>query len=98
MKTYCINFTAKIKCDRDIGYLGAIISCANYTKFLGLTVQNDITWDGHIEDVIKKLNTACYVIRNLKPVVTMETLRNVFLIFPFRHDIWYNILGQLILC
>jgi hypothetical protein len=41
-----------------MGDLGAIISCANYIKFLGLTIQNDITWDGHTEDIIKKLNTA----------------------------------------
>jgi hypothetical protein len=44
VKTYYINFTAKIRCDRDMGDLGTIITCANYTKFLGLTIQNYITW------------------------------------------------------
>jgi hypothetical protein len=66
IKTYYINFTAKTRSARDMGDLGAIITCANFTKFLGLTIQNDITWDGHIQDMIKKLNTACYIIRNVK--------------------------------
>jgi hypothetical protein len=58
IKTYYVNFMANTKCVRDMGDLGAIITCANFTKFLGLTIQNDITWDGHIQDMIKKLNTA----------------------------------------
>jgi hypothetical protein len=56
-----------------MGDLGAIITCANFTKFLGLTIQNDITWDGHIQDMIKKLNTVCYMIRNVKQMVSMKT-------------------------
>lgn len=36
-----MNFTARTRCDMDMGELGATITCANYTKFLGLTIQND---------------------------------------------------------
>jgi hypothetical protein len=38
-KKIYINFTAKYKVERDIGDLGAIITSANYTKFLGLTIE-----------------------------------------------------------
>jgi hypothetical protein len=46
--------TAKFKCENEMGDLSSIISCANYITFLGLTIKNDITWDGHIEVTIKK--------------------------------------------
>jgi hypothetical protein len=70
-----INFTAKIRYVRDMGEFGTIISGANYTKFLGLIIQNDITWDGHVQIINKKLNTACYMIRNVKRMVSMKTLK-----------------------
>jgi hypothetical protein len=46
-KTYYINFTAKYKVEREIGDLGAIITSANYTKFLCLTTEYSITWERH---------------------------------------------------
>jgi hypothetical protein len=61
-----------------MGDLGAIITCANFTKFLRLTIQNVIAWDGHIHDMIKKLNTASYMIRNVKQMVSMKTLKSVY--------------------
>jgi hypothetical protein len=73
MKTYYINFTVKFKCDKEMGDLSSIISCANCITFLGLTIKNDITWDGHMEVTIKKLNSACYMLRKLKLVVTSKT-------------------------
>jgi hypothetical protein len=77
IKTYYINFTARTRYDRDgdMGELGATISHANNTKFLGLTIQNDLTWDGHVQDIIKKLNKACYNISKLKPVVSINALK-----------------------
>jgi hypothetical protein len=63
IKTYYINFTSKNKVERDIGDLGAIITTTNYTRFLGLTIEYSITWERHIDEVIKKLCTACYMIR-----------------------------------
>jgi hypothetical protein len=52
---------------------------------LGLTIQNDITWDGHIQDMIKKLNTACYMIRKDKKMVSMKTLKSVY--FAYFHSV-----------
>jgi hypothetical protein len=85
IKTCYINFTAKISGDRDMGEFGRIISSANHIKFLGLTIQNDITWDGHIQVINKKLNTACYMIRNLKQMVSMKTLKSVY--FSYFHSV-----------
>lgn len=43
------------------------------------------TWDGHIEDIIKKLNKACYMIRNVKLIVSMKTLKSVY--FSYFHSV-----------
>jgi hypothetical protein len=77
-KTFYINFTAKIRHVKDMGELGTIISGANYTKFLGLIIQNDITWDGHVQVINKKLNTACYMMWNVKRMASMKTLKSVY--------------------
>jgi hypothetical protein len=76
-KTYYINFTAKYKVERAIEDLCAIITSANYTKFHGLTIEYSITWERHVDEVIKKLCTACYMISNIKPVVSMNTLQSI---------------------
>jgi hypothetical protein len=61
-----------------MGNLGAIISCTNCSKFLGLTIQSNMSWDGHIKDLIKKSNTPWYMIRNVKQIVSMKTLKTVY--------------------
>jgi hypothetical protein len=37
------------------------------TKFLGLIVDNKLSWKPHMDHLINKLSTACYVIRSVKP-------------------------------
>jgi hypothetical protein len=84
-KTYYINFTTKNKVTRDMGDIGTVLTSTNHIKFLGLNIQNDITWDRHIAEVVKKLNTACYMIRNLKPMVSTKTLISVY--YSYFHSI-----------
>jgi hypothetical protein len=68
-----------------MGEFGSIISGANSTKFLGLIIQNDITWDGPIKVINKKLNSACYMIRNVKQIVSEKTLKSVY--FSYFHSV-----------
>jgi hypothetical protein len=88
-----INFTTKYKVERDIGDLRAIITSANYTKFLGLIIEYSITWERHIDEVVKKLCTACYMIRNTKPVVSTKTLLSIY--HSYFHSVmtWTDVLG-----
>jgi hypothetical protein len=82
-----INFTARMRCDRDrdMGEMGTTIVRAINTKFLGLTIQNYLTWDHHIQNIIKKLNKACYNLSKLKPVVSNNALKIVY--FSYFHTI-----------
>ena len=53
----------------------SINSNINSTKFLGLIIDNSLSWKDHITAITSKLNKACYAISLLKPFLTMNTLR-----------------------
>jgi hypothetical protein len=48
------------------------------TRFLGIALDNTLTWKQQIEHVLAKMSTACYALRNIKHVVTHEMLRMVY--------------------
>jgi hypothetical protein len=68
-KTHYIYFSARKEVVRDIGKMGTVIDTINYTRFLGLNIEYSITWERHIDELIKKLCAACYNIRNMKSIV-----------------------------
>ena len=51
-----------------------IISNNLYTKFIGLIVDNTLSWKPHIDHLINKPSTAWYVIRSVKPHVNTNTI------------------------
>jgi hypothetical protein len=84
--------------ERDIGDLGAIITSANYNKFLGLTIEYSITWERHIDEVIKKRNketvySLLYDKKYKTSCVYEYTAKHLSFIFPFCYDIWNDVLG-----
>jgi hypothetical protein len=74
VKTHYMNFSTRKEVVRDIGKMGTIIETINYTRFLGLNIEYSITWERHIDDLIKKLCTACYNIRNMKSSVPQGSI------------------------
>jgi hypothetical protein len=54
------------------------ISSIQSMKFLGLVVDNNLTWRCHIDQMIPKLNESAYVIRSLKPLLSPESLKMVY--------------------
>jgi hypothetical protein len=62
--------------------------CINNTpeiKFLGLTIDGTLSWKQHIEQVINKMCSACYALRNIKHIVPADTLRVIY--FAHIHSI-----------
>lgn len=47
-------------------------------KFLGIHIDKDLSWGGHIESVISKINKYGYLIRNLRKTVPIEILLNIY--------------------
>jgi hypothetical protein len=97
-KTYCINFTANNKVERDIGKLGAPIKSTNHIKFVGLTIECSLSWERHNDEIIQKLSLACYMIRNIKPLVFKYVEKYLSFIFSFSHDIWLDLLAKFVIC
>ena len=48
------------------------------TKFLGLNFDENLSWKPHSERLISKLNSVCYQIRILRPVIGLESLLSFY--------------------
>ena len=59
------------------GYKEKYIEESVNTTFLGLQIDNDMNWKNHIEEMIPKLNAACYAVRSMPHIRTL-TLINQF--------------------
>jgi hypothetical protein len=54
------------------------ILSVNTETFLGLVIDDNLSWRSHIDLMIPKLNKASYVIRVLKPLLSLECLKMVY--------------------
>jgi hypothetical protein len=54
------------------------ISKSSEIKFLGLIIDEKLSWNQHIDQLAAKLCSACYAVRNLKYIVTQSTLRMIY--------------------
>jgi len=64
-------------------YQGNCIKSSSNTKFLGLTIDDSLSWKAHIDQMMSKLNTACFVIQMIQAILSLETLRMVY--FAYIH-------------
>jgi len=78
-KTQFIQFFSKnydnsdSKISLDLHYIPRV----NETKFLGVHINNTLSWTAHIQKISPKLCSACYAIRFVKPFVSMEMLKTI---------------------
>jgi hypothetical protein len=61
------------------------ISSSTETKFLGLIFDDILSWNQHIDQILTKLCSACYALRNLKHIVPQSALRTLF--YAYIHSI-----------
>jgi hypothetical protein len=52
-----------------------------YTTFVGLVIDDTLTWDNHIDQLISRLDSACYAVRSLKETMLMNALRMLYIFF-----------------
>ena len=82
-----MQFMAKPKLPVDI-YISCKVNPINNTcstNFLGLTLNNTLSRKTHIDQLSPKLNSACYVIRSTRSVISMKNLRTIY--FSYVHSI-----------
>ena len=62
----------------NINYKSNRINNLYYTNFLGLTLDSTLSWKPHIDQLISKLNSECYVIRSLKSIISLKNLKTIY--------------------
>lgn len=80
-KTYAIQFTTKnksINCSPLIWTEGGSIQSVDGVRFLGITVDQKLTWGLHGDMINSKLSSYCYMIRNVKTTVSLGVLRLLY--------------------
>jgi len=74
-----------------IGFNINFITNSSYTKFLGVTMINTLSWNNHIDLLMKKLSTACNIIRNTKTYLSALSLKVICYAF-FHSGMSYGII------
>jgi hypothetical protein len=92
-KTYFLQFLTKNTnpADLKVSCRNKQIATANTITFLGLTIDKNLSWHAHIEQLIFKLNKVSYMIRFLKRFLSLEILRMVYFLL-FYSIILYGII------
>ncbi|KAG8301578.1 hypothetical protein J6590_108637 [Homalodisca vitripennis] len=54
------------------------VSTYKEAKYLGITLDGDLNWKPHVDQLCKKLSTALYVIKRLKQISNTETSRTAY--------------------
>jgi hypothetical protein len=68
-----------------IKYRNAQINSTQSMDFLGVMLDPTLSLQGHINKTIKKLNSACFSIRSLKVLLTINDLKTIY--FAYVHSI-----------
>jgi hypothetical protein len=87
MKTNIIKFSPSHFPQPQLitNYNNTTISEVPNTKFLGVQIDNHLNWKCHIDQILPKLSTASFVIRQLFYILDSETLRIAY--FSYFHSI-----------
>jgi len=84
-KTHYLQFNKKNSWDYDLklNYQGNYVKSSSNTKFLGLIIDDSLMWKADIDQMMSKLNTACFVIRTIQAIMSQETLRMVYFAYIY---------------
>jgi len=84
-KTHCLKFRTRNFNNININIRYNYKSVSNTTKFLGLIIDDTLSWECHIDQIQSKLSLACFAIRSVKSVMSQDTLQMMY--FPYKHSI-----------
>ena len=97
-KTNYVHFGTKrnMIINLKIGFNNNLIANSASTKFLGMTMNNNLNWNNHVDSITKKLSKACYMLRNAKICMSASSLIMIYYAFFHSIELWNYILGKLI--
>jgi hypothetical protein len=68
----------------QIDYMNKTIINVPSVKFLGLLVDDTLSWEKHINHIASKLSSACYAVQALTPLLSRNTLKMLY--FSYAHS------------
>jgi hypothetical protein len=71
--------------DTDIGLSHKQIFNSECTKFLGLIIDNKLSWKDHIDYLTTKLSSTCFIMTVIKPLLSLNTLKMIY--FSYTHSV-----------
>jgi hypothetical protein len=85
-KTRYMHFWTKTNYDINlcISYGINEVNSTHNTKFLGLIIDNTVSWKNHIDNLLSKVSSAGYAIRFLKPFMSPNNFG--FIYFSYVHS------------
>jgi hypothetical protein len=75
-KTYCMQLKTKntVSTNTILACNNIVISEVSYLKFLGLIIDDTLSWNLHTDKAMKKLTSVCYMVRAAKPYMSSSSL------------------------
>ena len=55
-----------------------VITNINSTRFLGLITDSSLSLKDHILELTSKLNKACYAVRAIKPIMSLDAMKMIY--------------------
>jgi hypothetical protein len=78
-KTYFMKFQAKNNSLNEMNISNnKIIPNISHLKFLGIVIDNTLSWKSHIEMITPKLTQTCFIARLIKPFLSRDTLKMIY--------------------
>lgn len=71
-KNVCNNFSSLVRINHKS------IEQVNNTKFLGMFIDEKMTWEKQINELTSQLSSACFVLRQLKNTVSLHILKMAY--------------------
>lgn len=93
-KTVCINFKTKqkkIDFNFNLSFNNCPVTLRTETKFLGIFLDENISWSKHIDQLCSKLAQSCFAICNLKNNLDKKSLLSVYYALVYS-NLSYNII------
>jgi hypothetical protein len=74
-----------------VSYNNQALTDTENIKFLGVYLDCHLTWNLHLDNLIKKLSSICFLLRKLASIVNVKTLRMAYFAH-FHSQINYGII------
>jgi hypothetical protein len=95
-ETEFINFEARNICGLivKVEYNNKSISNLTHSRFLGINVENILSWKSHMNQLIPELRSACYALRVIKQCESKNINDGLLCVFSCNYDLQNHFWGR----